>query len=73
VTSRASTFKEVGFGSLIKNEEDENQLEKFFQADRHYMILTNAGKPVFTLNGDIYNLSPIFATLYAIVAKAQTY
>jgi hypothetical protein len=58
---------------LIKNEEDENQLEKFFQADRHYMILTNAGKPVFTLNGDIYNLSPIFATLYAIVSKAQTY
>lgn len=37
------------------------------------MILTNAGKPVFTLNGDIYNLSPIFATLYAIVSKAQTY
>lgn len=57
----------------MKNEEDENQLEKFFQADRHYMILTNAGKPVFTLNGDIYNLSPIFATLYAIVSKAQTY
>lgn len=37
------------------------------------MVLTNAGKPVFTLNGDIYNLSPIFATLYAIVSKAQTY
>jgi hypothetical protein len=37
------------------------------------MILTNAGKPVFTMNGDIYNLSPIFATLYAIVSKAQTY
>ena len=57
----------------MKNEEDENQLEKFFQADRHYMILTNAGKPVFTLNGDIYNLSPIFATLYASESKAQTY
>lgn len=37
------------------------------------MVLTNAGKPVFTMNGDIYNLSPIFATLYAIVSKAQTY
>ena len=37
------------------------------------MILTNAGKPVFTMNGDIYNLSPIFATLYAIVSKAQTF
>lgn len=37
------------------------------------MIITNAGKPVFTMNGDIYNLSPIFATLYAIVSKAQTF
>ena len=37
------------------------------------MILTNAGKPVFSMNGDIYNLSPIFATLYAIISKSQTY
>ena len=37
------------------------------------MILTNAGKPVFSLYGDISNLSTIFATLYAIVSKAQTY
>jgi hypothetical protein len=69
-SSRASSFKQRGFASLVKTDEDENQLEKFFQADRHYMILTNAGKPVFTMNGDIYNLSPIFATLYAIVSKA---
>jgi hypothetical protein len=47
--SRASSFKAHGFGSLIKNEEDENQLEKFFQAERHYMVLTNAGKPVFSM------------------------
>jgi hypothetical protein len=25
------------------------------------------------MNGDISNLSPVFATLYAIVSKAQTY
>lgn len=37
------------------------------------MVLTNAGKPVYSMVGDIYALAPIFATLYAIVSKAQTY
>ena len=37
------------------------------------MVITNAGKPVFSLNGDIYSLSPIFATLYAMISKHQTF
>lgn len=37
------------------------------------MIMTNAGKPVFSINGDIYVLAPIFATLYAIISKMQTF
>ena len=71
--SRASSFKKAGFGSLIRNEEEENALDDFFAAERHYLILTNAGKPVYSMVGDIYGLAPIFATLYAIVSKAQTY
>ena len=57
----------------MKNEDDEEALENFFAADRHYLILTNAGKPVYSMVGDVYTLAPIFATLYAIVSKAQTY
>ena len=72
-SSRAESFKKAGFGSLIKDEEDEQELDNFFVAERHYLILTNAGKPVYSMVGDIYALSPIFATLYAIVSKAQTF
>ncbi len=71
--SRASSFKKAGFGSLVRNEDDENALDSFFAAERHYLILTNAGKPVYSMVGDIYALAPIFATLYAIVSKTQTY
>ena len=35
--------------------------------------MTNAGKPVYSANGDIYILAPIFATLYAILSKHQTF
>ena len=47
--SRASSFKKAGFGSLIRNEEEENALDSFFSAERHYLILTNAGKPVYSM------------------------
>ena len=47
--SRASSFKKAGFGSLIRNEDEENALDDFFTAERHYLILTNAGKPVYSM------------------------
>ena len=48
-SSRAESFKRKGFGSLIKNEEDEQELDNFFVAERHYLILTHAGKPVYSM------------------------
>ena len=48
-SSRAESFKRSGFGSLIKNEEDEHELDNFFVAERHYLVLTNAGKPVYSM------------------------
>ena len=48
-------------------------MEAFFGNERNYIILTNTGKPVFALHGDIYTLSSIHATLYAMISKAQTY
>lgn len=52
---------------------DKIEMDAFFKSERNYIILTNTGKPVFALNGDIYTLSSIYATLYAMISKAQTY
>jgi hypothetical protein len=57
---------------LQENEdiEDQAEMKKFFSLDRNYIILTNSGKPVFSAYGDMYTLSSVYATLYAIVSKA---
>ena len=34
--------------------------------------MTNAGKPVYCMHGDVQGLSSIFATLYAILSKLET-
>lgn len=52
---------------------DQAEMEAFFNSERNYIILTNTGKPVFAAHGDIYTLSSIYATLYAMISKAQTY
>jgi hypothetical protein len=44
-------------------------MEEFFNADRNYIILSNSGKPIFSAHGDIYTLSSVFATLYAMISK----
>lgn len=48
-------------------------MEAFFENERNYIILTNSGKPVFSTYGDIYTLSSLYATLYAMVSKVQTF
>ena len=48
-------------------------MEDLFNSDRNYIILTNSGKPLFSSKGDIYTLSSIYATLYAMVSKIQTF
>jgi hypothetical protein len=44
-------------------------MEKFFMVDKLFLIMTNSGKPVYSSQGDIYQLSPIIATLYAMLSK----
>jgi hypothetical protein len=46
---RASSFMKTGFASLAQTEEDEHELKNFFEASKQYIILTSAGKPVFSL------------------------
>ena len=48
-------------------------MDAFFGSERNYVILTNSGKPVFAAKGDIYTLSSVYATLYAMISKVQTY
>ena len=53
--------------------EDEEEIKKFFSLSRNYIILTNSGKPVFSAHGDMYTLASVYATLYAMISKVQTY
>ena len=58
---------------IAGHDNDKSEMEAFFGNERNYIILTNTGKPVFSLHGDIYTLSSIYATLYAMISKSQTY
>lgn len=46
---RSSSFMKTGFASLAQNEDDEKELNAFFTAEKQFIILTNAGKPVYSL------------------------
>ena len=47
----------------------ELKFENFFKQNRHYLIMTDGGKPVYSRYGDEIENSTIFATLSAIVTK----
>lgn len=38
----------TSFENLIKSDEDERELTKFFSRDKIFLVLTNAGKPVYS-------------------------
>jgi len=66
--------KASGLANIASGQDnDKAEMEAFFNSERNYIILTNTGKPVFAAHGDIYTLSSIYATLYAMISKAQTY
>ena len=60
VRSRSSSFMKSGFATLVHTDKEEEELEKFFNSQKHFMILTNAGKPIFSL---YYFLSSYFLVL----------
>lgn len=70
---RRSSFAGTNFEKLAQTVEEETELEDFFSSDKLFLVFTNAGKPVYTSHGDIYRLSPIIATLYAIISKIETF
>ena len=48
-------------------------LDEFHRIRKHYIVLTDAGKPVYTRYGDEINLAPFIATISAILPKIQSY
>jgi hypothetical protein len=45
---RRSSFAGTGFEKLASNDQEESDLEDFFTTDKLFLILTRAGKPVFS-------------------------
>jgi hypothetical protein len=47
----------------------DEELTEFYQIRKHYLIMSEAGKPIYTRYGDEEILSPFFATMSAIIPK----
>lgn len=45
---RRSSFAGTGFEKLASTDQEESDLEDFFTTDKLFLILTRAGKPVFS-------------------------
>lgn len=52
---------------------EDDDLSEFYEFQKHYMIMTEAGKPIYSRYGDEEILSPMFATVSAIIHKIQSY
>ena len=48
---------------------DDDDLGEFYEFQKHFMIMTEAGKPIYSRFGDEEILSPVFATISAIIHK----
>ena len=49
--------------------EIQDSLEEFYQIRKHFLIFSEAGKPVYTRYGDEMTLAPFFATMSAVMPK----
>ena len=50
-----------------------DSLEEFYQVRKHFMIFSDAGKPVYSRYGDEMTLAPFFATMSAVMPKIESY
>lgn len=49
------------------------EMNEFYQIKRHYLIFTEAGKPVYTRYGDEQVIAPYFASMSAVIPKVQSF
>jgi len=62
-----------GISPKIDDIEISDSLDELYRIRKHFLILTDAGKPVYTRYGDEMMLAPFFATFSAIIPKIQSY
>lgn len=62
-----------GIAPKIDDIEIGENLDEFYRIRKHYLILTDAGKPVYTRYGDEMMLAPFIATLSAVIPKILNY
>ena len=46
---------------------------EFYQIRKHFLIFSEAGKPIYSRYGDEMILTPFFATLSAVIPKIQSF
>jgi hypothetical protein len=51
----------------------DDDLTEFYRIRKHFLIMSEAGKPIYTRYGNEEELSPFFATVSAIIHKLQSY
>jgi hypothetical protein len=61
------------YPSVAKKVITEDNFAEFFNIRKHFIIMTEAGKPVYTRNADENVLSSLIATFSAIIPKAQSF
>jgi len=63
-------------GGIYPNLEEieiSESLQEMYLIRKHYFIMTDAGKPIYSRYGDEQTLAPFFATFAAIIPKIQNY
>jgi hypothetical protein len=66
-------MKDIGLAPSIDDIDVSESLNELYSIRKHYLILTDAGKPIYSRYGDENNLSPFFATLSAVTPKILSY
>lgn len=66
-------FDKENIYPTIRDIDISEELTEFYQIRKHYLIFTEAGKPVYTRYGDEMTIAPFFSTMSAIIPKVQSY
>jgi hypothetical protein len=45
------------------------EMEEFYKIRKHFLVFSDAGKPIYTRYGDEMNLAPFYATMSAVMPK----
>lgn len=61
------------FAPLSKHQDENPSTKAFFAHDKHFFIMTEAGKPVYSRYGDEYELSTFLASFSAIIPKVSSF